>query len=97
EKEYIVKFRGHIDEAKLNDLRHGLKLDGRTLKPATVHRINDFTLGIILREGRKRQIRRMGDLVDIRITSLTRIRIGKLNLDSLPAGKWRFFATDESF
>ena len=88
EKEYIVRFHNHISEEALEKLRFGLKLDGKPLKRATVKRTDDQTLTIILREGKKRQIRRMCELVGLEISSLKRVRIGNIQLGSLPLGKW---------
>lgn len=89
DKEYIVKVKGEVSEDKLSKLRHGLELDGRQLKPAIVERIKDFELKFVLREGRNRQIRRMCQLVDLRVVDLMRTRIGPLELAGLPEGKWR--------
>lgn len=89
EKEYHVKVRGDVTEDKLKALRHGLELDGRQLRPASVTVIKGNELKFILREGRNRQIRRMCDLVDLRVIDLVRPRIGPLSLAGLPEGKWR--------
>jgi 23S rRNA pseudouridine2604 synthase len=89
EKEYHVKVRGDVTEDKLVKLRHGLELDGRQLRPAAVTVIKGNELKFILREGRNRQIRRMCDLVDLRVIDLIRVRIGPLELAGLPEGKWR--------
>ena len=96
EKEYIVRFSGDLTEEKLKLLRHGLSLDGRPLLPARVERINPEQLRFVLREGRKRQIRRMCELVGLRAIGLKRVRIGKLRLGNLPEGKWRFLEPHES-
>ncbi len=97
EKEYLVRFEGELTDEKLRLLNHGLCLDGRALKPAQVARLNENQLKFILREGRKRQIRRMCDLVGITVVSLKRTRIGKVALADLPYGKWRFLRRDEMF
>ncbi|MEL6566947.1 MAG: pseudouridine synthase [Pseudomonadota bacterium] len=89
DKEYIVRVRGVIAETALEKLRHGLTLDGRHLKRAVVERLGEQTLRFVLREGRNRQIRRMCDLVGIRVIDLKRERIGPLELGTLPEGKWR--------
>lgn len=95
DKEYLVRVRGEITEAVLSKLRHGLELDGRRLKPARVTRLADQSLRFILKEGRKRQIRRMCDLVGLRVTDLQRIRIGPLTLGDLPEGRWRHLTLAE--
>jgi 23S rRNA pseudouridine2604 synthase len=97
EKEYIVRVEGALDARGIALLRHGLSLDGRTLKPARVERLKDNQLRFVLREGRKRQIRRMCELVGLRVVGLRRVRIGRVKLGGLPIGKWRLLGEDESF
>jgi 23S rRNA pseudouridine2604 synthase len=95
EKEYIVRVRGAIGERSLALLRHGLSLDGRALKPAIVDHSKPDLLRFILQEGRKRQIRRMCALVNLDVHDLQRVRIGPLEIGSLPEGKWRLLSTEE--
>jgi 23S rRNA pseudouridine2604 synthase len=89
EKEYLVRVTGAITGKKLGLLRHGLQLDGRQLRPAKVTVVGDQTLRFVLKEGRNRQIRRMCELVDLRVVDLFRVRIGALTLGDLPEGRWR--------
>ena len=51
----------------------------------------------MLREGRKRQIRRMCELVGLKVVGLKRVRIGRVKLGDLPLGQWRFLREDERF
>lgn len=95
EKEYEVQVRGEVTPAGLAKLRHGLNLDGRRLKAATVSDEGAGRLRFILREGRNRQVRRMCELVGLRVVSLRRVRIGPLLLADLPEGKWRELTTGE--
>jgi 23S rRNA pseudouridine2604 synthase len=95
DKEYVVRVAGQVDERKLARLRHGLVLDGRQLKPAKVSVIQAQTLRFVLTEGRKRQIRRMCDLVGLRVVDLLRVRIGPLQLGELPEGRWRVLTAAE--
>jgi 23S rRNA pseudouridine2604 synthase len=81
---------------KLALLRHGLVLDGKPLKPAQVEWINNDQLRFVLREGKKRQIRRMCELVGLKVTGLKRVRIGRIVLGHLPPGKWRVLAPGEA-
>ncbi len=97
EKEYLVRVSGEMLKDGLRLLNHGLELDGRPLKPARVKQINADQLHFILREGRKRQIRRMCELVGLRVTGLKRVRIGKVKLGDLAPGHWRFLRADEAF
>jgi len=89
EKEYLVRVSGRIDGKKLGQLRHGLSLDGRKLRPAKVTSVADQQLRFVLKEGRNRQIRRMCELVGLHVTDLYRVRIGPLVLGDLPEGRWR--------
>lgn len=89
EKEYIVRVRGKITGSKMKLLRHGLELDGRQLKEARVTGVADQTLRFVLREGRNRQIRRMCDLVELRVIDLVRVRVGALKLGGMKEGTWK--------
>jgi 23S rRNA pseudouridine2604 synthase len=82
---------------QLERLRHGLELDGKALLPAKVSWQNEDQLRIVLREGRKRQIRRMCELVGLAVVGLKRVRIGSIVLGRLPLGQWRYLAPFERF
>src|SRR5574343_599219 len=90
DKEYLVRVTGKLSADGLKLLNHGLSLDGKRLRPAKVNGRNDDQLRFVLREGRKRQIRRMCELVGLRVVGLKRIRIGRITLSKLPPGKWRY-------
>lgn len=95
EKEYLVRVQGRIDEHLMEQLRFGQQLDGKPLKRAKVNQLNPDQLRIILREGKKRQIRRMCEAVGLRVTGLKRVRVGELRLGKLKEGEWRFVKADE--
>lgn len=97
DKEYLVRVTGAVDDQRINALRYGLQLDGKVLKPATVDEIEPGLLRMVLIEGRKRQIRRMCDLVGLQVRGLKRVRIGRVRLAGLPRGKWRYLGTGERF
>jgi len=97
DKEYLVRVEGQMIDGGLALLNHGLELDGVALKPARVEWLNDDQLRFILNEGRKRQIRRMCELVGLRVTGLKRVRIGGVMLGDLPIGRWRYLGPDEAF
>ena len=97
EKEYLVRVEGRLDPASLALLNHGLTLDGKPLRPAKVSWANPDQLRFVLREGRKRQIRRMCELVGLRVTGLKRVRIGRVRLGDLPVGQWRLLGEGEAF
>ena len=106
DKEYLVRVafgpvtqnvQAAFPPQRLALLRHGLSLDGQPLKPAQVHWQNPEQLRFVLTEGKKRQIRRMCELVGLRVVGLKRIRIGQVRLGALPVGQWRYLAEDERF
>ena len=101
EKEYLVRVKysqpGKLPEDKLKLLNHGLSLDGKKLQPARVQWQNDDQLRFILKEGKKRQIRRMCEAVGLKVIGLKRVRIGKVLLGNLPPGQWRYLRPDENF
>ncbi|WP_432260095.1 pseudouridine synthase [Cupriavidus sp. TMH.W2] len=110
EKEYLVRVVWHSPQGPvernisaefpaddLELLRHGLSLDGVPLKPAKVSWQNEEQLRFVLREGRKRQIRRMCEQVGLQVVGLKRVRMGRVVLGDLPPGKWRFLGQFEKF
>ena len=97
DKEYLVRIEGRLKDNGLSLLNHGLSLDGRALRRAEVEQINEDQLRFVLREGRKRQIRRMCELVGVRVVGLKRVRIGRQKLGDLPVGQWRVLPAGERF
>jgi 23S rRNA pseudouridine2604 synthase len=101
EKEYLVRVKyskpGKLPDNELKRLNHGLSLDGKALRPAKVSWQNEDQLRFILREGKKRQIRRMCEMVGLRVIGLKRVRIGNVKLGDLPVGQWRYLDDGEKF
>jgi len=97
DKEYLVRVKGQLSKDGLKLLNHGLDLDGKQLKPAKVTWQNEDQLRFVLREGKKRQIRRMCELVGLKVVGLKRVRIGNVMLGNLPPGQWRYLGEKESF
>lgn len=106
DKEYLVRVahgdvtqdvRSVFPAAQLARLRHGLQLDGKPLRPAQVEWQNPEQLRFALTEGKKRQIRRMCELVGLTVVGLKRVRIGRVRLGELPPGQWRYLGPHERF
>ena len=106
EKEYLVRVsygpenvnvQAAFPAERLAMLCHGLSLDGQPLRPAQVSWQNPEQLRFVLKEGKKRQIRRMCEQVGLFVTGLKRVRIGRVNLGHLPIGQWRYLAPHEQF
>ena len=95
EKEYLVRVDQLVSKQQLEQLTFGLELDGKALKRAKVQQINDQQLQIILREGKKRQIRRMCEAVGLHVSGLKRVRVGELRLGKLAEGEWRYVDATE--
>ena len=106
EKEYLVRVSygaEHVNVQaafpadRLALMCHGLSLDGQLLRPAQVSWQNPEQLRFVLKEGKKRQIRRMCEQVGLFVTGLKRVRIGRVNLGHLPIGQWRYLMPHEQF
>lgn len=99
EKEYIVVVRGYIKEEELEGLRKGVNVFGKKTMPAEITVVakqdNKTTLNVVIKEGRKRQIRMMFDIIDHKVLYLQRIRIGKLTLGNLKKGRFRYLKKDD--
>ena len=95
EKEYVVTAAKPIDESALAALATGVVLDGRKTRSAVVTRLGGRIFRIVLKEGRKRQIRRMVEAIGNRVTALYRVRISTLHIGDLKTGRWRYLTPKE--
>jgi 23S rRNA pseudouridine2605 synthase len=100
EKEYRVLVARRPDEEQMTAWRHGVVLeDGHRTAPAQVHFESGSGKGawlrVILREGRKRQIRETGSQIGLPVVRIIRIRIGSLMLGALKPGQSRRLTEDE--
>jgi 23S rRNA pseudouridine2605 synthase len=101
EKEYRVLLASRPDTRQLEAWRHGVVLeDGYRTAPAEVHEESGgqgkgVWLRVILREGRKRQIREMGKQIGLLVQRIMRVRIGSLRLGTLKKGEWRHLTPEE--
>jgi len=97
EKEYRVQVKGAPEEERLEAWRRGIILEGRRTLPAKVAREsyrragahNATWLRVIMREGRKHEIRDLGLTLGMPVERLIRVRLGTLELGDLRAGQWR--------
>jgi 23S rRNA pseudouridine2605 synthase len=100
EKEYRVLVARHPDDEQLEVWRKGVVLeDGYKTSPAQV-RVDSLAgkgawLRVILREGRKRQIREVGSRLGLPVVKIIRIRIGTLQLGGLKPREWRYLTPAE--
>jgi 23S rRNA pseudouridine2605 synthase len=89
EKEYEVTLDRPWDPALTPKLLRGIVLDGRRARIARLHSISPTRLGVVLRQGINRQVRRMFEALGYHVKRLVRVRIGSLRLGDLPQGHWR--------
>lgn len=94
EKEYIVGVNRPLTDDFLNRMRNGIPILDTLTKKCEVEKIDTHTFKIILTQGLNRQIRRMCEYLDYRVTSLQRIRIMNVKLD-VPVGEWRYLTAQE--
>lgn len=99
EKEYDVTVEGSLSDAALEHWRRGVMLDGRLTAPATIHlverRPSHTRFTIVIREGRKRQIRHIAAELGHPVQHLVRERIGPIKLGDLGSGQWRYLTAEE--
>jgi 23S rRNA pseudouridine2605 synthase len=88
-KTYRVRLARRPSDADLDRLRSGVRLEDGPTAPAEIKRHGEREIDITLREGRKRQVRRMAEVVGNEVEGLTRIRIGSLELGDLRRGEAR--------
>ena len=89
ERSYRVRLQRPASESQVRRLRRGVDLDDGPTMPARVRRVSPRVLEVTIREGRNRQVRRMIEAVGNGVSSLTRVRLGSLELGTLPEGKAR--------
>ena len=94
EKEYIVRVNKPINSSFIKQMSSGLPILETKTKPCKVTKIGEYEFNIILTQGLNRQIRRMCEYLNYRVTKLQRVRIMNITLD-LPIGKWREFTEKE--
>jgi len=95
EKEYEVNVEFQISDHELERLAHGVLIEGKRTLMAKIKRLTSRKFRIVLREGKKRQIRDMVRVVNNRVVSLKRIRIKNIKLGLLPPGKYEHLSPSE--
>jgi 23S rRNA pseudouridine2605 synthase len=98
-KEYVAKVRGVLDDKGLDGWRESIDIDGRATRPAHVSVLRvegDKTwLSIVLREGRNRQVRRLGEATGFPVMRLARTAHAGINTEGLRPGEWRHLSVEE--
>lgn len=98
-KTYLVWVEGRPTRQALIDWRKGVDLEGQMTLPCQVKVVEEeesrTRLQIVMREGRKRQIRRVAAQLGYPVQNLLRIKLGPLHLSHVDLGKWRDLTPDE--
>ena len=95
EKEYIVNVQFPMTNDQLKKLEEGVVIENKKTLPAKVKGISSRRFSITLREGKKRQIRRMLEAVGNKVTRLKRVRVKNIHLGKLSPGKYDYLTTFE--
>ncbi len=95
DREYVVDVRGRLADEALARLRRGVELADGVMRPVSVGRVtfdarsDESSLSLVLREGRKREIRRAFEALGHPVVRLVRVRFGPLRLGALESGAAR--------
>ena len=99
-KTYLIKVKGVLDDAKIEALERGVKLEDGFTAPAKVMKVSkaesNSWLEVTIHEGRKHQVKRMIEAVGHSVIKLTRIRMGPLLLGDLASREYRFLTDREA-
>ncbi len=88
-KEYLVKTSQEITDVHLKNISKGTYIEGTWIKPIKVEKVRKGTLKVVVKEGKKREVRLLVQNADLDILELSRIRIGGLRLGPIPEGTFR--------
>ena len=95
QKEYVVKTSQEITDEHLQIIRKGCMVEETFVRPIRVSKVRKGTVKIIVKEGKKREVRRMAENAGLKVLELARVRIGGLLLGPLKLGEWRTLTKDE--
>jgi 23S rRNA pseudouridine2605 synthase len=95
DKEYVVTLDHPCRREKIQRLLEGIELEEGMARAVAVFALSPRRLVVVLQQGMNRQIRRMFEVLDLRVERLIRSRIGSLTMEHLKPGKWRLLRPDE--
>src|ERR1700722_4141657 len=88
-KEYLVKTSQEITDIHLKEISKGTYIEDSWIKPVKVEKVRKGTLKVVVKEGKKREVRLLVQNAGLEILELSRIRIGGLRLGPIPEGTFR--------
>jgi 23S rRNA pseudouridine2605 synthase len=99
EKEYIAISDQFIDDKTINKIRKGIFIGsgqkGKAKITSQEKHKGKVEIRLILKQGKKNEIRRIFKFLDLNLFSLKRLRIGEIKLGNLPIGSWRLLSKKE--
>jgi len=95
EKEYVVEVHKNFDENFLKRMQKPFIIDGYPTLPAKINKLSGKVFSIIIKEGRKRQIRRMCEKLHYEALKLQRVRIGDITLDNLKEKEYKLLSEEQ--
>jgi 23S rRNA pseudouridine2605 synthase len=97
-KSYLVKIDQPLDESDRKSLLRGVMLDGRpagALDVVLLEHSRGREVGVTIREGRNRQVRRMFDVLGYTVKALERVEYAGITAKGLKRGEWRYLSKRE--
>lgn len=94
-KTYEVITKSNLSLEDMQKLESGVDIGGYVTMPAKVQKINENKYSITISEGKNRQVRKMFESVGNKVERLKRISIGKLTLDGIDVGKYKYISYEE--
>ncbi len=88
-KEYLVTVKEYVTPEQVTDMTKGCFVEGKFVRPVLVKKIRTNQLKVVVREGKKREVRCFVQKADLTILELKRTAIGGLKLGRLPHGHFR--------
>ncbi|MGV8941334.1 MAG: rRNA pseudouridine synthase [Lysobacter sp.] len=97
EQEFLVEISGQTGPYTLSRLTRGLSYQGRVLDACKVSWQNEVRLRFAIKDVRAGQLRDMCAQVGLEVVSMRRLRIGRIGLNKMPVGQWRYMPVSERF
>jgi 23S rRNA pseudouridine2605 synthase len=94
-KEYVVKTAQEITDVHLKAISKGSFIEGSWIKPVSVAKVRKGTVKVVVKEGKKREVRLLVQNAGLDILELSRVRIGGLRLGPIPEGTFRELTESE--
>lgn len=95
EKEYVAEVDLPLTQLHLSIIRKGMRVEGTFVRPKSVDKLSAKEIRVVVKEGKKREVRQLIQHAGLAVCHLCRTRIGQLRLQNLPEGKWREMTEEE--